>query len=62
MDEAFCCPVPFTKHPETIGGINEKTISICTDSNQEKFPLIHAPDSSKSFWYHKRGTKKEKVK
>lgn len=25
---AFCCPLPLTKHPETRGGINKKTISI----------------------------------
>ena len=31
---------PLTNHPETRGGINEKTDSICTDSNQEKFSLI----------------------
>ena len=32
----LCYLLQLTKHPETRGGINEKTISICIDPNQEK--------------------------
>ena len=38
---------PLTNHSETRGGINEKTDSIYTDSNQEKFPLIPAQTQQK---------------
>ena len=28
------------------------------DNKKEKFPLIHAPDSPKAFWYYKRGRRR----
>jgi hypothetical protein len=43
---------PLTKHPETRSEINEKTVSICIDRYQEKFPLIHVPDLTKIMAYH----------
>ena len=55
----FCCPLQLTKHSETRGGINEKTVTICIDSNQRKIPTDSHTDSSKAFWYHKQETRKE---
>ena len=49
--------ISFTTHTLYIEKEKQELIHI-----KEKFPLIYAPDSSKAFWYHKRGTKKEKVK
>jgi len=46
---------PFSPH----GIILNKILKI--DLNQENFPLIHAPDSPKGFWHHKRGTGKDKT-
>ena len=34
------------KAPETRGGINWKTISICIDPNQEKFPVSYSDPTS----------------
>ena len=53
MDIKFAIPAKYQKlffqfNPsETRGGINEKTDSICTDSNQEKLILIPAQTQRK---------------
>ena len=51
-------PSAINKAPETRGGINEKTVSICIDPYQRKIPTDSRTDSPKAFWYHKRGTGK----
>jgi len=38
---AFCCQVPLTKHLETRGGINEKTVSIRVSVLKNYCPIFY---------------------